>query len=152
MARILVLQEMEKNISNLQEALEPHGHELFVMNRELQALNTLKHEQIDLIIAAVYLQESDVFDFLKAVKAQEKYKHIPFVFYCSAVSTFARSVRGGLKIAAEHLGVDLYVTMEEFDADLLCEQIEDCLSKVNPELMSPPVIRGLYWDENTVAL
>lgn len=127
MARILILQEMEKNIDNLKEALEPHGHTLFIKHRELEALETLKYEEVDLIIAAVYLRESDVFDFLKAVKAQEGTRNIPFVFYCSAVSTFAKSVRGGLKIAARAMGADLYVTMEEFDADELCRQIEECL-------------------------
>ncbi|MDR3614210.1 MAG: hypothetical protein P4L53_11660 [Candidatus Obscuribacterales bacterium] len=135
MARILILQEMEQNIDNLKEALEPHGHKLFIKQRELAALDTLKHEPIDLIIAAVYLRESDVFDFLKAVKAQDSTHEIPFVFYCSAISTFAKSVRGGLKIAAKAMGADLYVTMEEFDAVELCRQIEECLFNKTGEFM-----------------
>lgn len=127
MARILILQEMEQNIVNLKEALSPRGHELVVVNRELQALQTLQTQRIDMIISAVYLENSDVFDFLKAVKHHEAWSQIPFVLYCSAISSFARSVRGGLKIAAESLGADLYVTMEKFDPILLAQQIEGCL-------------------------
>lgn len=127
MARILVLQEMEQNISNLKEALLPRGHELVFVRHELKALQRLQHEHFDLIVCAVYLQESDVFDFTKALKHHPTLKNIPLVFYCSAVSSFARSVRGGLKIAAETMGVDLYLTMEKFDPELMARQIETCL-------------------------
>ncbi|HEY9755206.1 MAG TPA: hypothetical protein V6C97_08595 [Oculatellaceae cyanobacterium] len=127
MARILILQEMEQNIINLKAALLPRGHELIFVRHELKALERLQHEQFDLIICAVYLQESDVFDFTKAVKHHPTLKHIPLVFYCSAVSSFARSVRGGLKIAAETIGVDLYLTMEKFDPEMMATQIETCL-------------------------
>ncbi len=133
MARILILQEMEQNIINIQEALLPHNHQLTFVRHELKALELLVHDHFDLIICAVYLEESDVFDFTKAVKNHPTLKHIPFVFYCSAISTFARSVRGGLKIAAESLGVDLYVTMEKFDAVLLGQQINGCLRKAQFE-------------------
>lgn len=64
MARILVLQEMEQNIVNIKKALVPRGHELIIVHRELEALQKLQTEKIDLIIAAVYLENSDVFDFL----------------------------------------------------------------------------------------
>jgi PleD family two-component response regulator len=128
MAKILILQEMEQNIVNLKQALVPRGHKLLVAKRELQALELLKHENVDLIVSAVYLEQSDVFDFLKAVKHNSHLANVPVVFYCSAISTFARSVRNGLKIAAEACGVDLYITMETFNPEILAEQIEDCLA------------------------
>lgn len=134
MARILVLQEMEQNIINIKKALLPRGHELIIVRRELEALQKLQTEKIDLIISAVYLENSDVFDFLKAVKHSQSSKRIPFVMYCSAISSFARSVRGGLQIAAESLGVDLYVTMEQFDAKKLADQIEGCLKPASPSV------------------
>ena len=136
MARMLILQEMEQNIINLEEALIPRGHELIIVDRELQALQRLHSTKIDLIISAVYLESSDVFDFLKAVKNNREWNEIPFVLYCSAISTFARSVRGGLKIAAESLGADLYITMEKFDPALLAKQVEECLieHKISPLL------------------
>ncbi len=63
MSRILVLQEMEQNIINIKEALLPRGHELVCVTHELKALELLEREPFDIIICAVYLQESDVFDF-----------------------------------------------------------------------------------------
>ena len=133
MTRILVLQEMEQNIINLKEALGAK-YELVFARHELKALELAQHEQFDLIICAVYLEQSDVFDFTRAVKSHPNSRDIPLVFYCSAISTFARSVRNGLKIAADSMGVDLFVTMEVFDGPELERQIEECLIKKQYDL------------------
>ncbi len=130
MARILVLQEMEQNIINIREAMSERGHDLVFVRDQVKALELLQQQPFDLIISAVYLEQSDVFDFARAVRRQPDLHHLlPFVFYCCAISTFARSVRGGLRIAAASTGVDLYVAMEKFNPRLFAQQIEECLRK-----------------------
>jgi len=89
-----------------------------LQNAPLHPLLERLAELVDLLEAEVLHRRSHK---CVAVKHQPSLQHIPLVFYCSANSTFARSVRGGLKIAAESVGVDLYITMEKFDGELFAE-------------------------------
>lgn len=127
MGRILVLQELQENVVNLRQSLEPSGHELVVVSTINAAMHQLKEDQFDMIICAVFLENESVFDFLKNCKNDLVYRTIPFVFYCYKTSKFARSVRDGLQIAARTLGAERYVIMESFNAHVLRSQVEECL-------------------------
>lgn len=129
MANVLVLQELTQNVEHIKTALEPRGHRLTFVNEPEMAMRVLNGaDKIDAIICAVYLEESDVFEFVRKVKRSQIAKNVPVVFYCYKTSSFARSVRSALKIAAKSTGVDLYITMESFVAAEFAEQFEQFLN------------------------
>jgi CheY-like chemotaxis protein len=120
--KVLVLQEKAENVFNIREALPDCEIQLF--DHVSQAIQAINREDFDLIVSAVHLEhDGSVFDFLKTVKTNIRFHHIPFVFYCSKSSTFARSVRHGLQIAAHALGAEKYITMEHYDRDILRDEL-----------------------------
>jgi hypothetical protein len=130
-ARVLVLQEKLENIRNIKASL-PECELLYVRTID-QAMPLLKND-LDLIISAVHLEyDGSVFDLLKLAKANPATSHVPFVFYCSQSSTFARSVRDGLQIASRALGADKYITMEDFDVKELRYQFIEFLPQLTAE-------------------
>jgi CheY-like chemotaxis protein len=125
-SRVLVLQEKPENIANIQDALP--DCELVVVNTVDKAYERLSHGVYHLIISAVHLEyDGSVFDFLKLAKGHPTTRNVPFVFYCSQSSTFARSVRDGLQIAARALGAEKYITMELYDCCELRDQFLEFL-------------------------
>lgn len=122
MLKVLVLQEKAENVFNIREALP--GCEIQLFDHVNQAIQAIGRTDFDLIVSAVHLEhDGSVFDFLKTVKTNIRFHHIPFVFYCSKSSTFARSVRHGLQIAACALGAEKYITMEHYDRDTLRDEL-----------------------------
>lgn len=127
--RVLVLQEKPENIRNIQAALP--DCELAVVNTVDKAYRCLSNGAYHMIISAVHLEyDGSVFDFLKLAKGHPATKHLPFIFYCSQSSIFARSVRDGLQIAARALGAEKYITMELFDVDELRQEFLEYLEPV----------------------
>ncbi len=115
---VLLLQEKDENVANIRASLPEC---FFVRVRTVdEALPLLDKQKFDLIISAVHLEfDGSVFDFLKCAKSNPKTASVPFLFYCSLSSRFARSVRDGLEIASLSLGAEKYITMERYDRDAL---------------------------------
>lgn len=124
--KILLLQEKSENVANVQESLPDCT--VYTCDHVETALKMMAEQEFNLVISAVHLEyDGSVFDFLKSVKTNPNWRHIPFVFYCSKSSMFARSVRHGLQIAAQALGAEKYITMETFDRDRLRAEILEVL-------------------------
>lgn len=123
---ISILQEKDENVANIRASLPECA---FVRVRTIEeAIPLLEHRYFDLIISAVHLEyDGSVFDFLKFAKGNPRSSSVPFVFYCCQSSTFARSVRDGLQIAARALGADKYITMEHYDRDKLRDEFKEYL-------------------------
>ncbi len=115
---ILILQEKDENVANIRASLPECA---FVRVRTVdEAIPLLERQKFDLIISAVHLEyDGSVFDFLRYAKGNPKTLSVPFLFYCSLSSRFARSVRDGLQIASRALGAEKYITMESYDRDSL---------------------------------
>jgi CheY-like chemotaxis protein len=132
-ARILLLQEKPQNIHNVQKALLEC--EFRIADTIDGAMALIDAERFDLIVSAVHLEyDGSVFDFLKMVKQNPSTATVPFVFYCSQSSTFARSVRHGLQIASRALGAEQYITMEEFDVNELRHELVQYLPMLKPDI------------------
>lgn len=146
LARVLVLQEKEDNIRNIAECLP--DCKITNVDTVHQAYSALQSQNFNLIISAVHLEyDESVFDFLEECKRHPKSKDIPFVFYCARTSTFARSVRHGLEIAAGVLGADKYITMEKFDMQKLRSEILKVLfrqtSMIEGGIVRAPIIETM---------
>lgn len=115
---VLLLQEKDENVANIRASLPECA---FVRVRTVdEAVPLLDSHVFDLIVSAVHLEfDGSVFDFLRFAKSNPKTADVPFLFYCSLSSRFARSVRDGLEIASLSLGAEKYITMEKYDRDKL---------------------------------
>lgn len=146
-AHILLLQEKPQNIINVKQAL-PECQFDCVSSIE-EAIELVRQKDYDLIISAVHLEhDGSVFDFLKGVKGDPNTSTIPFVFYCSQTSTFARSVRDGLQIAAKALGAEKYITMEKFEVHELRYELLEYLHWLTPDISeekADPVTSTSEW-------
>lgn len=115
MARIVVLQEIQANMTRVRRSLEPIGHVVIGFSSQPVAVAFLKDEKVDLIISAVHLDEGNVFDFLKWARSYPTNQTTPFIFFCAEPTQFGKHVFGAVKSAGELLGVSKYILMETFD-------------------------------------
>lgn len=86
------------------------------------ALNTLKTEEVDLIISDWIMPEMTGIEFLKACKEDENLKKIPFIMVT------AEAQKGNI-LEAIKLGVDNYI-VKPFTPDKLKDAIEKARARV----------------------
>jgi CheY-like chemotaxis protein len=129
MGRILILEEAPGPMQALRKSLQG-AHELQFAADPLSAIAVLEHEKIDLIIARVHLEQSNIFEFIRAVKEDNRYKEIPLLCFCGKRSKIARIMDENLAHATELFGADKYISLDHFcmgdscDFDSLRREIE----------------------------
>ncbi|PWT95812.1 MAG: hypothetical protein C5B53_10870 [Candidatus Melainabacteria bacterium] len=130
--KILILQEHVAPAKALQRSLAARHDLIFAQDTE-EALRILASQSVDLIIARVHLEKSNVFDFLKKVKGTEQYQHIPFICFCGRRTSSARSLDPIISRSSQVLGADKYINVEDYccgeqcDYDKLRIAVESCL-------------------------
>ena len=129
--RILTLEDPE-NIEKLKLACKRAGHEVVPVTTIAQAMAFLETtDHVDVIVAAAYLQNESVFEFLQKVKgAQSHLKEVPFLLLCADPSLVATISSPAVEMVATMMGADKYVLMAEFSAERLMEEIEPFLAPV----------------------
>ncbi|MBC7998593.1 MAG: hypothetical protein IAF58_11650 [Leptolyngbya sp.] len=127
MANILVVQDVEENILEMKLSLEQSGHNLFVSHSVDSAITLLNATSFDLLICAVYLKSSNVFDLLKFVKSDPERRHLTFVFFCCSPKDIAEYASRTIRNTAIILGANKYITHAEFDAIRFRTEIESLL-------------------------
>jgi CheY-like chemotaxis protein len=130
--RILALEENPIRIAELRQALVTPGHQLTNLANFYNALDYMQDHEVDLIVCDVHLESASGFDFLKVLRKSRKLKHIGFVFYCINPSEFTKSFISALRVAAEKLGAEGVIVMDDFDAQTLCREIEQHLPESVP--------------------
>lgn len=109
LARILIVDD---NPKYLQDALPMYGYEVLVATDGLQALKVLsktnfKDQLIDLILLDIMMPNMNGWDTLKAIRSNEKTKHIPIIVL-TAINEEQKMV-SGLKIGADDYIVKPFV-------------------------------------------
>lgn len=127
MANILVVQDVEVNISDIQQSLEPAGHQILVARSVDAAKILLNAATFDLLICGVHLEHGTVFDLLKFVKSEQKMQSLPVVFFCCSPKEIAKHVSESVRKTALLLGAEKYITQEEFDSEQFRIEIESLL-------------------------
>lgn len=108
-AKILIVDD---NPKYLQDALPMYGYEVIVATDGLQALKILsktnfKDQSIDLILLDIMMPNMNGWDTLKAIRSNEKTKHIPIIVL-TAINEEQKMV-SGLKIGADDYIVKPFV-------------------------------------------
>ncbi len=96
-----ITRELEKNI------LEKNGFEVIEAENGLEAFEKLGAEDIDLIISDIDMPIMDGFTMVEKIKKKDEYRNIPII-----IVTMKESNED--KLRAIHLGVDGYITKENF--------------------------------------
>jgi CheY-like chemotaxis protein len=129
--RILTLENPD-NIEKLKEACKRAGHQVvpaITIEEAIAFLETKDH--VDIIVSAAHLEDESAFEFLKRVKAPDSHlKDVLFLMLCSEPGALGLLTSPAAQIAADVLGAEKYLLMQEFDADRLIQEIEKLLPPI----------------------
>ncbi len=127
MGQILLLEEDKREFDQLRRCIESNGHNVWKTTNIPDALTFLNDYKVDLIISAINLENVDVFDFLGAVKINNKTQPIPFVFYSANKAQHERYATEIIRAAAKAMGARKYVLLNEFDSKKAWAEISEGL-------------------------
>lgn len=139
MATILILQEAPGPLKALQNSLGL-WHELLFAHNSNAAMSVLGENEVDLIIARVHLEKTNVFDFIRMVKSNPSSTHIPIICFCGRRTEISRLLDHSLAEAVHVFGAEKYITLDHFctedrcDFDDLRREIEEVLNEHSPKL------------------
>ncbi len=133
--KILVVDDNDDDRRLLRCIIENNGHQAIEAEDGLDGLRMAKIHSPDLIISDALMPVMDGFQFLRAIKEDERLRHIPFIFY-SAVYRADKDV--DLAIA---LGAEAYIIKPKEPADLWGEveiilQLQKKEKVITPELIT----------------
>ncbi len=99
--RILVVDDKEAHRFLAKSLLEPFGYEVVLAGSHKDAIEILKQtDEIDLILSDIAMPNSTGFEFIREVKAEPRFRDIPFVFI-SAIYWSEEDKRKGLQLGAD---------------------------------------------------
>jgi len=125
---ILVLFERTSDLSQIKRMLANPFYAYYAVNSMQSAFELLHHRRIDLIISGVHLENTDSYEFLNRVKADEGLRSIPFVFVSLRRSDVARCVDHGLSLAARALGAARYLSIDTSSPVEIQKEVSSCFA------------------------
>jgi two-component system cell cycle sensor histidine kinase/response regulator CckA len=85
--RVLIADDNTDNLYMLETLLKGNGYEVIVAHDGEEALERLKSEGAGLIISDILMPGMDGFQFCRAVRGDERFRDVPFVFYTATYIT-----------------------------------------------------------------
>lgn len=127
------MQEIEKDRQIITEGLNQFGYKITQAATVAGALASLEANtsKVDVVLAALHMEEASSFDLLREMKANDKLCGITFMFCCLQPSQFTKTTADGIRVAARALGAEEVIVQEVFDAKALNERITWALYKPN---------------------
>ncbi len=80
MSKILIVDDMPKNIQIAMNMLKDEGYHMFYAKNANMALKLIKEQNFDLILMDIMMPELDGFEACKILKADKTISHIPIIF------------------------------------------------------------------------
>jgi len=118
--RLLVVDNLQANLDFASSLLEFHGYRVDALQDAHEALRRARMAPPDLILSDVAMPAGDGFEFLRAVRDDERLSDIPFVLLTSTMID-ERDRRRGLA-----LGATRYLT-RPIEPEELLREIESCM-------------------------
>ena len=118
---ILYVDDDGEVLQSFKIGLEERGYQMLTALSGEEALELLKSNNPDLIMADLRMQPMNGFDFFQTVRKNSKFTKVPF-FFLTAVDDFLAQKYG------QKLGVDAYIT-KPVDMDNLDAMISTKLSE-----------------------
>jgi CheY-like chemotaxis protein len=117
-------------IEVLEQLLRPR-YELIRVTSMREAISKIHSDQPELVICGMLFEESRMFDFLKAVKADPAIAQTKFICSRVVTSDLPNAVMEALTIASCALGavmfLDIFELLRNGKGAQVVEQIEECL-------------------------
>src|SRR4051794_8937547 len=85
--RILSVDDNPENLYLIEMLCRAQDHEVVSAHNGVEALEQLNKGNFDLIISDILMPAMDGFQFCRTVKADERWKHIPFIFYTATYTS-----------------------------------------------------------------
>lgn len=117
--RILVVEDNPDNMKLVTWILEDEGYELYCAESAEDALHTLEHHQIDLVLMDISLPGMDGKEATQIIKTNPRFKKLP------VIALTAHAIKGEHE-AIMAAGVDILIT-KPLDEELLVEKIAGIL-------------------------
>jgi two-component system chemotaxis response regulator CheY len=118
---VLIVDDFASTRRVVKTALESKGYEVLEATQGKEAFQFLQRKNISLILSDLNMPEMDGIDLVRAIRASEKYQHLPIVL----ISTEARSAR---KQEAFLEGATSFLA-KPFTMEQLCSVIERAAEK-----------------------
>lgn len=125
-ANILIVDDSKENRIMLEELVKKLGHNCFLAENGLIAVDLLKKEKIDLVLLDIMMPELDGYQTLEKIKANNKLSHTPVVMISTVDEE--KSIVKCLK-----LGADDYIP-KPFEPEILKARINNSLQKLESYL------------------
>lgn len=135
--RILIVEDDKNSLVYLQRGLISQGYEVDIASNGLIALKKVEETMPDLIISDILMPDMDGFELCKMIKTDERFKHIPFVFY---TATYIDKKDEQLALS---LGASRFL-IKPMEPDKFFEIIKEVLQ--NHETSNLPVYNGIIED------
>jgi len=127
-AQILALLEHPEDVTQVKGCLEVAGYEICVVSSFAKAKAMLQEHSFALIISDVHLENGgSVFDFLRWVRSDRRFRVTPFVLFSLQPNETAKYLADGVRTAARAMGATKYICMEKFDPVVLSQEISEVL-------------------------
>jgi CheY-like chemotaxis protein len=123
---ILVLFERTSDLAQIKGILSNPFYAYQSVNSMQSAMELLQRKRIDMVISGVHLENTDSYEFLNRVKADERLRSVPFVFVSLRRSDVARCVDHGLSLAARALGAARYLSIDIHSPPEIRAEISNC--------------------------
>jgi two-component system response regulator VanR len=111
-ASILVVDDQPVLLENIKLALEAEGYQVWTAEDGVDALDVLREEHVDLILADIAMPCMNGYQLYKQVRSDPRWVMIPFIFLT------ARALDSDIRYGRE-MGVDDYLTKPIQPEDLL---------------------------------
>jgi len=128
--RVLILDDIE-HVNQLKAACKNAGHSVVPAHTVKEAMSFLDGtNHADVIICAAYLEDEDIFEFLKRLRKNPAHKTTMFMILALAPGPLGIKMNHVVEIAGHQLGSDVFISMPVFDAVQLIAEIKKLLPLV----------------------
>jgi response regulator RpfG family c-di-GMP phosphodiesterase len=137
--RALVIDDQPYHIESMQQSKSLMHDYLFVGDTRTALYVLYEYDinhSLDVIVCNANLPNSDVFEFVRAVKHESHLNNIPLLCYCVTADLGVQN----LQMVAETLGADELIACNQFDGETVCHEIERWLA--HGRCFEPPTGMG----------
>ncbi|MDQ5981423.1 MAG: hypothetical protein QG570_170 [Patescibacteria group bacterium] len=120
--RILIVDDNEFFAKVIKSELLNHGYEVDIVYNGEQALDFLKHTQVDLILLDIIMPIKDGFETMEEIKKNELTKNISVVFFSNLGQ--AEDIQ-----KAMNMGAQSYIVKKDFSLKEVMDNIETHIRK-----------------------
>jgi CheY-like chemotaxis protein len=125
--RVLILDDIE-HVNQLKAACKNAGHSVVPAHTVKEAMSFLDGtNHADVIICAAYLEDENIFEFLKRLRKNPAHKATMFMILALAPGPLGVKMNAQVEIAGRHLGSDAFISMPVFDPVQLIAAIKTLL-------------------------